>query len=148
MRSHFRTLWSRGLMDKALASGAGDCGFESHRDRVFLVLFFSRVCSASRSCTITGRYALRIARRIQTLHLQGCFASTETRKQPPIRAYLQATDEFSPRSTTASFFLFERHRGVRNPTYYSLNCKIVTKLNLDIPRGERYMRGLERRETR
>ena len=25
--------WSRGLMDKALASGAGDCGFESHRDR-------------------------------------------------------------------------------------------------------------------
>ncbi len=26
-------LWSRGLMDKALASGAGDCGFESHRDR-------------------------------------------------------------------------------------------------------------------
>ncbi|CAJ1973708.1 unnamed protein product [Sphenostylis stenocarpa] len=24
--------WSRGLMDKALASGAGDCGFESHRD--------------------------------------------------------------------------------------------------------------------
>lgn len=28
---------SRGLMDKALASGAGDCGFESHRDRRFLV---------------------------------------------------------------------------------------------------------------
>ena len=30
-------------MDKALASGAGDCGFESHRDRVLLVLFFSRL---------------------------------------------------------------------------------------------------------
>ena len=25
---------SRGLMDKALASGAGDCGFESHRERL------------------------------------------------------------------------------------------------------------------
>ncbi len=28
-----QSVWSRGLMDKALASGAGDCGFESHRDR-------------------------------------------------------------------------------------------------------------------
>ncbi len=30
------TMRSRGLMDKALASGAGDCGFESHRDRSLL----------------------------------------------------------------------------------------------------------------
>ena len=32
--------WSRGLMDKALASGAGDCGFESHRDRFYKYFFF------------------------------------------------------------------------------------------------------------
>ena len=31
---------SRGLMDKALASGAGDCGFESHRDRFSFYLSF------------------------------------------------------------------------------------------------------------
>jgi hypothetical protein len=28
----------RGLMDKALASGAGDCGFESHRGRFSWIL--------------------------------------------------------------------------------------------------------------
>ena len=33
------TSGSRGLMDKALASGAGDCGFESHRDRFLSQLF-------------------------------------------------------------------------------------------------------------
>ena len=38
--------------------------------------------------------------------------------------------------------------GLRNPTYYSLNCKVVTKFNLGIPRGERYMRGLERSKER
>ena len=32
--------WSRGLMDKALASGAGDCGFESHRDRLLTTSAF------------------------------------------------------------------------------------------------------------
>jgi len=37
---------------------------------------------------------------------------------------------------------------VRNPTYYSLNCKVVTKLNLGIPRGETYMRELERSKER
>ena len=38
--------------------------------------------------------------------------------------------------------------GLRNPTYYSLNCKVVTKFNLGIPRGEKYMRGLERSKER
>ncbi len=28
--------WPCGLMDKASASGAGDCGFESHQGRFFL----------------------------------------------------------------------------------------------------------------
>ncbi len=37
LSGHFLRSWSRGLMDKALASGAGDCGFESHRDRAHLV---------------------------------------------------------------------------------------------------------------
>lgn len=29
-----------GLMDKASASGAGDCGFESHQGRIFIPFFF------------------------------------------------------------------------------------------------------------
>lgn len=30
-------------MDKALASGAGDCGFESHRDRFFVEIFLGEI---------------------------------------------------------------------------------------------------------
>jgi len=54
---------------------------------------------------------------------------------------------FGP-STRFSRFFLNGIGGVRNPTYYSLNCKVVTKLNLGIPRGERYMRGLERSKER
>ena len=39
---------SRGLMDKALASGAGDCGFESHRDRPFIFNFCHLFCVSNR----------------------------------------------------------------------------------------------------
>ena len=39
---------SRGLMDKALASGAGDCGFESHRDREFMFNFCHLFCVSNR----------------------------------------------------------------------------------------------------
>jgi len=52
------------------------------------------------------------------------------------------------RETIVLFFFLNGIGGVRNPTYYSLNCKVVTKLNLGIPRGERYKRGLERSKER
>lgn len=38
-------MWSRDLMDKVLASGAGDCGFESRRDRYCNFCQLSKMCS-------------------------------------------------------------------------------------------------------
>ena len=47
--------WPRGLMDKAPASGAGDCGFESRRGRdAFKFLFFS--CHAKPRDRISSLY--------------------------------------------------------------------------------------------
>ncbi len=54
-------------MDKALASGAGDCGFESHRDRVDIIrfsFFFSRLCFFWRNFARSLLVSIKMAKTI------------------------------------------------------------------------------------
>jgi hypothetical protein len=46
-------------MDKALASGAGDCGFESHRGRLFDTAFFGFLHRRLSVCCLCERDCLR-----------------------------------------------------------------------------------------